>query len=46
MYVIVCLPNHDDGEIEQIPGTPQIGCCVLPEAVGYDFHDTLGSKNY
>ena len=46
LYILFALPNHDNGEIKQVPGTPQIRCRMLKKTVGYDLHDTLGGKNY
>lgn len=39
------LPDHDNGEIQQIPRAPKVRRGMLPETVSYDFHDALGGKN-
>ena len=39
------LPDHDNGEIQQIPRASKVRRGMLPETVSYDFHDALGGKN-
>ena len=42
---IDALPDHDDGEVQDVPGIPQVGVLMLEEALGNDLHDTLGSED-
>ena len=42
---MLCLPDEDDGEIEQIPRAPQVGGRMLPESVSDNFHHTFQSKD-
>ena len=39
------LPNHDDREVEDIPGIPEISILVLEEALCNDLHNALGSED-
>jgi len=38
-------PNHDDREVEDIPGIPEISILVLEEALCDDLHNALGSED-
>jgi len=43
--IVDALPDHDDGEVQDVPGIPQVGVLMLEEALGNDLHDTLGSED-
>ena len=39
------LPNHDDGEIENVPGVSEVCGGVSDETEGNDPHEALGSED-
>ena len=41
----ISWPDHDNSEVQDVPGVPEVGCRVKYEAEGDDPHDTLRGKD-
>ena len=39
-------PNHDDCEVQYVPGVPEVGSRVKDKAEGDDSHDALRGEDY
>ena len=40
------VPDHDDGEVEDVPGVAEVAGRVHDEAKGHDPHHTLSSEDH
>ena len=40
-----CLPNHDDGEVENVPRISEVGRGMCDEAKSNDPHAALGGED-
>ena len=39
------LPNHDNSEVQDVPGVPEVGCRMEDEAKGDDPHAALRGED-